>query len=98
MFGATLRDHEQRYEYAQEWLDAVKLAWTREDEFDFDGRFFKLKKVRAWPKPYGGSRPLIMNAGASPTGQAFRHPQLRCALHVDAARDARDLFRERAPG
>jgi dimethylsulfone monooxygenase len=27
--------------------------------------------VRAKPKPYGRSRPLIMNAGASPTGQAF---------------------------
>ena len=37
MFGATLRDHEQRYDYAQEWLDAVKLAWTSEQEFDFDG-------------------------------------------------------------
>src|SRR5262249_56712263 len=31
----------------------------------------KLKKVRAKPKPYGSSRPLIMNAGASPTGRAF---------------------------
>jgi dimethylsulfone monooxygenase len=71
MFGATLRDHEQRYEYAQEWLDAVKLAWSSEEQFDFAGRFLNLKKVRAWPKPYGGSRPLIMNAGASPTGQAF---------------------------
>jgi alkanesulfonate monooxygenase SsuD/methylene tetrahydromethanopterin reductase-like flavin-dependent oxidoreductase (luciferase family) len=30
-----------------------------------------LKQIRAKPKPYGGSRPLIMNAGASPTGQAF---------------------------
>src|SRR5207248_2284900 len=81
MFGATLRDHETRYEYAQEWLDVIKLAWSpREDcgqedcgreEFDFDGQFIKLKGVRAKPKPYGGSRPLIMNAGASPTGQAF---------------------------
>jgi alkanesulfonate monooxygenase SsuD/methylene tetrahydromethanopterin reductase-like flavin-dependent oxidoreductase (luciferase family) len=71
MFGATLRDHEMRYDYAQEWLDAVKLAWTRAEDFDFDGHFIKLKKVRAWPKPYGGSRPLIMNAGASPTGQLF---------------------------
>src|ERR1700734_3579509 len=25
MFGATLRDHETRYAYAQEWLDVVKL-------------------------------------------------------------------------
>ncbi len=40
-------------------------------DFDFDGHFFKLKGVRAKPKPYGGTRPLIMNAGASATGQAF---------------------------
>jgi dimethylsulfone monooxygenase len=71
MFGATLREHEQRYEYAEEWLAAVKRAWTSDQEFDFSGRFFNLKKVRAWPKPYGGARPLIMNAGASATGQAF---------------------------
>ncbi len=71
MFGATLRDHEQRYDYAQEWIDAVKLAWSSDREFDFDGQFLHLKNVRAWPKPFGGTRPVIMNAGASPTGQAF---------------------------
>ena len=71
MFGATLRDHKARYEYAQEWLDIVKLAWSPRDDFDFDGHFFKLKGVRAKPKPYGGTRPLLMNAGASATGQAF---------------------------
>jgi alkanesulfonate monooxygenase SsuD/methylene tetrahydromethanopterin reductase-like flavin-dependent oxidoreductase (luciferase family) len=71
MFGATLRDHESRYEYAREWLDIIKLAWSAPDDFDFDGHFIQLKRVRAKPKPYGGSRPLIMNAGASATGQAF---------------------------
>ena len=71
MFGATLRDHETRYEYAQEWLDIVKLVWLSQENFDFDGRFFKLSGVRAKPKPFGGTRPLIMNAGASTTGQAF---------------------------
>jgi alkanesulfonate monooxygenase SsuD/methylene tetrahydromethanopterin reductase-like flavin-dependent oxidoreductase (luciferase family) len=71
MFGATLRDHETRYEYAQEWLDVIKLAWSAGENFDFDGRFIKLRSGRANPKPYGGTRPLIMNAGASPTGQAF---------------------------
>jgi dimethylsulfone monooxygenase len=71
MFGATLRDHEARYEYAQEWLDIVKLAWSPQTDFDFTGQYFALKGVRAKPKPYGGTRPLIMNAGASPTGQAF---------------------------
>jgi FMNH2-dependent dimethyl sulfone monooxygenase len=71
MFGASLRDHESRYEYAQEWLDVVKLAWSPQQDFDFAGRFIQVKAGRAKPKPYGGSRPLIMNAGASPTGQAF---------------------------
>jgi alkanesulfonate monooxygenase SsuD/methylene tetrahydromethanopterin reductase-like flavin-dependent oxidoreductase (luciferase family) len=71
MFGVTQREHEQRYDYAQEWLDAVKLAWGPDDDFNYDGQFIKLKNVRSKPKPYGGSRPLIMNAGASPAGRAF---------------------------
>jgi dimethylsulfone monooxygenase len=71
MFGATLRDHEARYAYAQEWLEIVKLAWSPSEDFDFEGQFFQLKGVRAKPKPYRGTRPLVMNAGASPTGQAF---------------------------
>jgi FMNH2-dependent dimethyl sulfone monooxygenase len=71
MFGASLRDHEARYAYAQEWLDIIKLAWTSHTDFNFDGHFFNLTGVRAKPKPHGGTLPLIMNAGASPTGQAF---------------------------
>jgi FMNH2-dependent dimethyl sulfone monooxygenase len=71
MFGADLRDHEARYQHAQEWLDVIKLAWTEADDFDFNGSFIHLNQVRAKPKPFGGGRPIIMNAGASPTGQAF---------------------------
>jgi dimethylsulfone monooxygenase len=71
MFGVKQRDHETRYEFAQEWLDAVKLAWSPREDFDFDGAFIKLANIRAKPKPYGGTRPLIMNAGLSPTGRAF---------------------------
>jgi dimethylsulfone monooxygenase len=70
MFGVEQRDHEARYAYAQEWIDVVKRAWS-EGEFDFDGQFLKLKGVRAEPKPFGGTRPLIMNAGSSKTGTAF---------------------------
>jgi dimethylsulfone monooxygenase len=71
MFGVQQREHEQRYAYAQEWVDAIKQAWGPEDDFDFNGQFIKLAKVRAKPKPYGGTRPLIMNAGSTTTGQAF---------------------------
>ncbi|HTS41035.1 MAG TPA: LLM class flavin-dependent oxidoreductase [Xanthobacteraceae bacterium] len=71
MFGVKQRDHETRYEFAQEWLDTIKRAWSEPNEFDFEGQFFKLSGVKAFPKPYGGTRPIIMNAGSTPTGQAF---------------------------
>lgn len=71
MFGVEQRDHEARYTFAQEWLDAVKQAWSHEGDFDFQGEFLQLKRVRAYPKPYGGTRPILMNAGSSSTGRAF---------------------------
>ena len=51
MFGVEQRDHEKRYEYAKEWLDAVKAMWTRPEEFEFDGKYIQLKK--------GGILPLL---------------------------------------
>src|SRR5262249_26153463 len=71
MFGVNLREHDNRYDYAQDWVDIVKQAWTREGSFDFAGEFLALKGVRAYPKPYGNTRPLMMNAGSSDVGQAF---------------------------
>ena len=71
MFGVELREHEASYAYGQEWVDAIKLTWSEAEDFDFNGEYIKLHKVRAKPKPYGASRPLIMNAGASPIGRSF---------------------------
>jgi alkanesulfonate monooxygenase SsuD/methylene tetrahydromethanopterin reductase-like flavin-dependent oxidoreductase (luciferase family) len=71
MFGVEQREHDVRYEFAQEWLDVVTRAWSDDAQFDFEGEFLRLKGVRAHPKPYGGTRPILMNAGSSPAGQAF---------------------------
>ena len=72
MFGVPQqKDPQARYEYGQEWLDAVKRMWGPEEEFDFDGKHLKLRAVRMNPKPHGGTRPLIMNAGVSQTGRAY---------------------------
>ncbi len=71
MFGAELREHALRYDYAQEWLDTIKRAWGEERDFDVEGRFLNLRGVRANPKPWDGRRPVIMNAGLSPAGRAF---------------------------
>jgi dimethylsulfone monooxygenase len=70
MFGVTPGDHAKRYRQGQEWLDVLRLTWER-DDFDHKGEFFQLTGVREKPKPYGGGRPLIMNAGASGEGRAF---------------------------
>jgi alkanesulfonate monooxygenase SsuD/methylene tetrahydromethanopterin reductase-like flavin-dependent oxidoreductase (luciferase family) len=71
MFGVSQREHEERYAFAQEWLDAVMRAWSEPDTFDYAGQYLRLAGVRANPKPYGGTRPIIMNAGSSATGQGF---------------------------
>src|SRR6266568_7570030 len=47
------------------------MVWSDGQDFDFHGQYIKLKGVRGKPKPHGGTQPLIMNAGASPVGQAF---------------------------
>jgi FMNH2-dependent dimethyl sulfone monooxygenase len=71
MFGVDQREHANRYRYGQEWLDIIKRAWEDPEDFDYSGDFFNLKGVRAKPKPYRGTRPIVMNAGNSPTGRAF---------------------------
>ena len=78
MFGVALNEHEDRYAYSQEWLDIVKRIWSEREPFDYDGRFYKLKGVLAKPKPWWGSRPVLVNAGNSPTGRKFAAENSDC--------------------
>jgi alkanesulfonate monooxygenase SsuD/methylene tetrahydromethanopterin reductase-like flavin-dependent oxidoreductase (luciferase family) len=71
MFGVEQRDHDRRYEYGRAWLDIVKRVLTSETEFDVDNEFFHMCGVIGDPKPYGGTLPVVMNAGASPVGKDF---------------------------
>ena len=89
MFGVEQREHEDRYEYAQEWLDVIKLIWSDQEDFDFHHKYFNMKGVRGKPKPFGGTRPLMMNAGSSGTGQAFAIRNCD-AFFLQASRDSLD--------
>jgi FMNH2-dependent dimethyl sulfone monooxygenase len=71
MFGVTQREHDDRYAHGAEWINAIKRMWSEKQPFDVSGEYFQLRNVEAEPKPFGGSRPIIMNAGSSATGQAF---------------------------
>jgi len=84
MFGAPLMEHDMRYEYAAEWIDIVKLLWTREEEFDYEGRFLRVNKGFSMPKPVQRPFPPLMNAGASGKGQQFAAKYADMAfIHID---------------
>ena len=91
MFGVQLPPHEERYDYAAEWLTLVKRLWQETAEFDFDGKYFQGKGLWSEPKPLQSPRPPIMNAGSSVTGHAFsaQHADMNFAMlrQLDEASD-----------
>jgi FMNH2-dependent dimethyl sulfone monooxygenase len=92
MFGATKHEHEARYAQGQEWFDVVRRIWDSEEEFDFDGQFFHMQGVRSRPGPVNGTHPVVMNAGASPTGKAFAVRNCDALFSNPAGGDNFDLF------
>jgi alkanesulfonate monooxygenase SsuD/methylene tetrahydromethanopterin reductase-like flavin-dependent oxidoreductase (luciferase family) len=71
MLGVDLGTHGDRYVLGQEWLDVVTRCWQAAEPFDYDGRFFTVKRTVLEPKPWGGGRPMLVCAGASGEGKAF---------------------------
>jgi alkanesulfonate monooxygenase SsuD/methylene tetrahydromethanopterin reductase-like flavin-dependent oxidoreductase (luciferase family) len=79
MFGVPIREHDSRYDYAEEWIEIVKRLWSTEEEFDYEGRFFRISKGFSMPKPVQRPFPPLMNAGGSGRGRDF------AAKHADMA-------------
>jgi dimethylsulfone monooxygenase len=77
MFGTAQLPHDERYEYAEEWINLVKRLWTESEEFDFDGKYFQVPATISEPKPVQAPYPPIMSAGTSTAGRAF------AARHAD---------------
>ena len=71
MFGIPLQGHDERYACADEWVTIVKRLWSEDETFDFDGKFYKIKKGYLQPKPIQKPYPAIMNAGGSERGRHF---------------------------
>ena len=71
MFGVPQLEHDTRYDYAAEWIEIIKLLWSREKEFDYEGKFLHINKGFAMPKPLQQPFPALMNAGGSGKGRHF---------------------------
>jgi alkanesulfonate monooxygenase SsuD/methylene tetrahydromethanopterin reductase-like flavin-dependent oxidoreductase (luciferase family) len=71
LFGSPLLDHAERYEMAEEWIALMKLLWSAEAPFDFDGRFYSIKQACLKPRPIQQPYPALMNASGSAVGKRF---------------------------
>jgi alkanesulfonate monooxygenase SsuD/methylene tetrahydromethanopterin reductase-like flavin-dependent oxidoreductase (luciferase family) len=71
MFGLAQKEHDERYEVADEWAQVLKQLWTVDGEKDFHGRYFDVPAAFMEPKPLQKPYPVIMNAGTSPAGRTF---------------------------
>jgi FMNH2-dependent dimethyl sulfone monooxygenase len=71
MFGGEQRQHDERYEFGQEWLDFALKLWTEPGSFDIDTEHFRGSDIEAYPKPHQAPRPALLNAGNSPRGIEF---------------------------
>jgi alkanesulfonate monooxygenase SsuD/methylene tetrahydromethanopterin reductase-like flavin-dependent oxidoreductase (luciferase family) len=98
MCGNVFLPHDERYDYADEWITAIKRLWVEDDEIDFDGRYIQIKGGMSQPKPVQRPRPVLMNAGSSEAGRAFvaKHCDLafvRVSTFEDMKREAAEYRR-----
>jgi dimethylsulfone monooxygenase len=78
LWGLDVKEHDHRFEVAEEWMEIFDRLWSERKSFDYEGRNFKLKG--AFNQPHGvQSRPVLLNAGRSPRGREF------AAKHCDIA-------------
>jgi alkanesulfonate monooxygenase SsuD/methylene tetrahydromethanopterin reductase-like flavin-dependent oxidoreductase (luciferase family) len=105
LWGLDVKEHGDRFEVAEEWMEIFDRLWAGRESFDYDGKNFKLKG--AFNQPRGlQQRPILLNAGRSPRGREFaaKHCDIAfCSAHnpemgaikqqvADYRRDAREKF------
>ena len=105
LWGLDVKEHSDRFEVAEEWIEIFDRLWAERKSFDYDGKNFQLKG--AYNQPHGlQQRPVLLNAGRSPRGQEFaaKHCDIAfCSAHnpemgaikqqvANYRRDAREKF------
>jgi FMNH2-dependent dimethyl sulfone monooxygenase len=77
MFGGDQREHDDRYAFAEDFLNVMQRIMDTDEEFDYKSPFFDLKGLYSQPKTIQIPRPVYMAAGLSPRGRQF------AASHAD---------------
>lgn len=76
--GDFLLDKDERYARTSEYLDIVKQAWTADEPFDYEGRYFNIKGAFNPLKPVSKSSISVSLGGSSDAAYhvAARHTDL----------------------
>jgi alkanesulfonate monooxygenase len=63
--GNLVSDKDERYARTSEFLDVVRLEWTSDKPFDYEGRYYQVRKGFSQVKPYRDRKIDLYVAGAS---------------------------------
>jgi alkanesulfonate monooxygenase len=63
--GNTIDDKDERYARTKEFLDVVRAEWTSEKPFDYNGKYYQVKRGFSQIKPYQKDGIPVFIAGAS---------------------------------
>jgi alkanesulfonate monooxygenase SsuD/methylene tetrahydromethanopterin reductase-like flavin-dependent oxidoreductase (luciferase family) len=87
LFGVPQKDHDTRYDVADDWISLAKRMWAESEPFDYDGPYFEVPGAYSEPKPVQRPAPIIMSAGNSPRGLSFaaKHADLNFVVAPDLA-------------
>ena len=70
LHGVTI-EQDTRYDHGHEWFQVWSKMLEGGPEFDWNGRFFHLKRLETNPVSVQRPRPIVMSAGFSPKGRDF---------------------------
>jgi alkanesulfonate monooxygenase len=91
---------EVRYRRAGEYIEVMKLAWTSERRFDFEGEFYRVRGAKSDVQPLQKPHPLLFFGGSSEGALAMgsRHCDVFAMFGEPLAATAArmDEFRTRA--
>ncbi|WP_394619687.1 LLM class flavin-dependent oxidoreductase [Lentzea sp. JNUCC 0626] len=84
LFGLELREHADRYDYSDSWMEVFDKLWSSDESFALKNEHFDLAHAMSQPRPLQ-SRPVLMNAGGSPRGREFagRHADVAFTIPDD---------------
>jgi dimethylsulfone monooxygenase len=87
MFGLDQKEHDARYDVADDWITLCKKLWTTQGEFDHQGPYFPSPGAYSEPKPVQTPHPPLMSAGNSARGQLFaaQHADMNFVVAKDIA-------------